>query len=53
MLKYPVYIGVGVNQETARKAIEAGTNLLVAGNYIFSRPSSVEDSIKSLFRDSN
>ncbi len=33
-----VYIGVGVNPETARKAVKAGANLLVVENYVFSSP---------------
>lgn len=28
----------GINPETAKKTVEAGANLLVAGNYIFSHP---------------
>ena len=37
----------GINPETAKKAVEAGANLLTSGNYIFSSPD-IKQAIENL-----
>lgn len=49
-VKVPVQIDGGVNLETGRMLVEAGADILVAGNYVFSAddPHSAIDSLASL-----
>lgn len=35
---FEVFIGVGVNYDSAKKPVEAGANLLVSGAFIFNSP---------------
>lgn len=45
--KLNIEVDGGINGETARVALEAGANVLVAGNYVFSAPDRTE-ALKSL-----
>lgn len=40
-----IFIGVGVNPDSAKKAREAGANILVSGAYIFNS-GNIEEAIK-------
>ena len=50
VLPFAIQVDGGINHETARQCIEAGANILVSGNYIYSAPNMAQaiTSLKTL-----
>ena len=47
-LSFEIEVDGGINKETAEKCVKAGTDILVAGNYVFKVTKDIEKAIDSL-----
>lgn len=51
MVDFEILVDGGINDETARGAIEAGADILVSGSFLFDHPKGVAQGVKDLLKD--